>query len=71
MPSGRHVKVAKFEILKPVGDMKWKEFADLLRKVRYRVFRLANLCVSEKYLQFHQWRIGPDRRIAKVDRLES
>ena len=36
MPSGRHVKVAKFEILKPAGDMSWREFADLLNKVRWR-----------------------------------
>ncbi len=46
--------------------MKWKEFADLLRKVRYRVFRLANLCVSEKYLQFHQWRTGQIDALPKL-----
>ncbi|MBN2581224.1 MAG: transposase [Pirellulales bacterium] len=50
------VKVAKFEILKPANGMTWKEFRQLLMSVRYRVFRLANLCVSENFLQFHLWR---------------
>jgi IS605 OrfB family transposase len=33
--------------------MPWREFTQLLRDVRYRVFRLGNLIVSEAYLGFH------------------
>lgn len=51
-------KVARFRILKPVPPTTWQELGELLRAVRYRVFRLANLAVSEKYLQFHLWRTG-------------
>jgi len=56
----RHTKVLKLHILKPSGDMTWKELLELLREARYRVFRLANLAVSEAYLNFHQKRISPD-----------
>lgn len=56
----RHTKVLKLRILKPSGDMTWKELLELLREARYRVFRLANLAVSEAYLNFHQKRISPD-----------
>lgn len=48
----RQVKVAKFRILKPC-NMEWDEFGTMLRNVRYRVFRLANLAVSEAYLNYH------------------
>ena len=58
MAKKRHVKVLKIEILKPAGDLSWKELAKLLRDVRYRVFRLANLAVSEAYLNFHLYRTG-------------
>jgi IS605 OrfB family transposase len=51
-------KVLKLEILKPAGDMTWKQLDRLLRDVRYRVFRLANLTVSEAYLSFHLFRTG-------------
>lgn len=54
----RHVKVVRFRILKPSGQMTWPQLADLLRSVRYRVFRLANLAVSEHYLNFHLRRTG-------------
>ena len=49
-------KVAKFRILKPAGEMTWDELGRMLRDVRYRVYRLANLAVSEAYLSFHLWR---------------
>ncbi len=51
-------KVAKFRILKPVGDMTWSQLGQILRDVRYRVYRLANLAVSEAYLSFHLFRTG-------------
>jgi IS605 OrfB family transposase len=59
----RIVKVAKFQILKPAPGMEWKQLAELLRSVRYRVFRLANLCISEAYLEFYLWRIGQSDKI--------
>lgn len=54
----RLVKVAKFRIIKPAGDMSWDELGETLREVRYRVFRLANMAVSEAYMGFHAWRSG-------------
>ena len=54
----RIVKVARFRILKPAGDMTWAELGQSLRDARYRVYRLANLAVSEAYLNFHLWRTG-------------
>jgi len=56
-------KVVKFRIDKVTGQMQWREFTKLLRDVRYRVFRLANLVVSEKYLRFHIFRIGKAEEI--------
>jgi len=56
MPAKTHVKVLRLQILKPADDTKWKDLAKSLRDVRYRVFRLANLVVSEAYLNFHLWR---------------
>ncbi len=52
------VKVAKFRIHKPTGEMTWQELGKLLDNTRYRVYRLANLAVSEAYLNFHLWRTG-------------
>jgi len=46
-------KVATFQIIKPV-NMSWNEFGKMLRDVRYRLFRLANMAVSEAYLNFHK-----------------
>lgn len=54
----RIVKVARFRILKPAGEMTWTQLGKMLRDVRYRVFRLANLSVSEAYLNFHMFRSG-------------
>ncbi len=54
----RVVKVAKYRIIKPVGEMTWPELGEILRTVRYRVFRLGNLAVSEAYLNFHAFRTG-------------
>jgi IS605 OrfB family transposase len=51
--SGRSFKVVKFKIDKALGQTSWREFTQLLRDVRHRVFRLANLVVSEKYLGLH------------------
>jgi IS605 OrfB family transposase len=51
-------KVTKYRILKPVGDMTWNELGQILRDARYRVYRLANLAVSEAYLNFHLFRTG-------------
>ena len=52
------VKVIKIPIVKPCDDMTWDELGKILRDVRYRAFRLANLVVSEAYLNFHLWRAG-------------
>ncbi len=51
-------KVATFQIVKPV-NMDWREFRKLLRDVRYRLWRLGNMAVSEAYLTFHKkYRMG-------------
>lgn len=63
--SQRITKVAKFRILKPAGDMTWDELGKLMRDTRYRVFRLANLAVSEAYLEFHKKRNNPDLEIER------
>ncbi len=54
----RHQKVIRFRILKPTGDTTWRDLASVLRNATYRVFRLANLIVSEAYLRFHLHRTG-------------
>ena len=54
--TSKAIKVLKLPIIKPAGEMSWDELGKLLRDVRYRVFRLANLAVSEAYLNFHLWR---------------
>jgi IS605 OrfB family transposase len=59
------VKVAKLRILKPAGDMNWPELGEMLRTVRYRVFRLANLAVSEAYLNFHAFRSGKSKEFKR------
>ena len=51
MGEARHTKVAKFQILKPASEGKWLELSRLLRDVQYRVYRLGNLVMSEKYIQ--------------------
>ena len=51
-------KVLKLHILKPADGMTWPELGELLKNARYRVFRLANLAVSEEYLRFHLRRKG-------------
>jgi len=61
-------KVVKFRIDKVTGEKQWREFTKLLRDVRYRVFRLANLVVSEKYLSFHIFRTGKAEEI-KVQKI--
>ena len=66
MPDNRITKVLKLEILKPADGMTWNELGQRLRDVRYRVFRLANLAVSEAYLNFHRWRTGRDTEMAKA-----
>jgi len=58
MSEQRHTKVLRLEILKPTDGLSWKELAQLLRDVRYRVFRLGNLAVSEAYLAYHLHRTG-------------
>lgn len=55
------VKVTRLRILKPMGDMTWSELGQTLRDVRYRVFRLANLVISEAYLNFHAYRSGKSK----------
>tara|TARA_Y100001963_G_scaffold159011_1_gene260886 strand:+ start:619 stop:2085 length:1467 start_codon:yes stop_codon:yes gene_type:complete len=58
-------KVAKFEILKPekwVGGERddeactWSELGQLLRNIQYIESRIANLMVSEKYVEFRMLR---------------
>jgi len=51
-------KVTNFRILKPAGDMTWKELGQLLRDARYRTFRMANLALSEAYLNFYLLKKG-------------
>ncbi|MCG3131796.1 MAG: hypothetical protein FLDDKLPJ_02606 [Phycisphaerae bacterium] len=51
-------KVLKLRILKPADDRTWGNLGALLREVRYRVYRLANLYLSEMYLGFHRHRTG-------------
>jgi len=73
MAGQRHTKVAKFQILKPAADMRWSELGRLLRDAQYRVYRLANLALSEKYLRFHLFRTGqteslPECRIGRLNR---
>lgn len=55
----------KIRILKPCDGMTWNELGQLLRDARYRVFRLANLTVSEAYLNFHLWRTGRSQEFKK------
>ncbi len=50
-------KVIRLKVVKPV-NLTWPELAALLRKTRYRVFRLGNLAISDAYLQFQLWRTG-------------
>lgn len=53
-------KVAKFQIVKPV-NMSWTELGKMLRDVRYRYWRLANMAVCDNYMRFYRWRMGqPD-----------
>jgi IS605 OrfB family transposase len=59
LADGRNTKVIKLHILKPADGMDWDELGTLLRDVRYRVFRLANLFISESYLNYHQARKNP------------
>ena len=65
------VKVAKYRILKPAGDMTWSELGQMLRDVRYRVYRLANLAASEAYLNFQIKRQDrtSEYKIAKIGEL--
>ncbi len=65
----RHTKVLKLHILKPGDFMNWKELGDLLREARYRVFRLANMALSEAYLAFHQKRAGVEHKQKKISEL--
>jgi len=58
-------KVLKLKIIKPV-NMDWNELGQALRDTRYRVYRLANLAVSEAYVQFHLWRAGKTDAIPKA-----
>lgn len=55
--TNRLQKVAPFRIVKPV-NMSWKEFGKRLQDVRYRLFRLANMALSQKYLEFQEKRMG-------------
>lgn len=61
VPAGpaRLNKVLKLRILRPADDGRtWDDLGALLREVRYRVYRLANLYLSETYLGFHRYRTG-------------
>jgi hypothetical protein len=46
MPEKRLQKVARFQVLKPAGDVKWTELGRMLRDAQYRVFRLGNLVLT-------------------------
>lgn len=57
LESSRLQKVTKFQIVKPV-NMTWNEFGKIIRDVRYRYWRLANMAVCENYMRFYKWRTG-------------
>jgi len=50
----RLVKVLPFQVVKST-NMSWLDFSKALRDVRYRLWRLANIAISERYVQFQQW----------------
>lgn len=50
-------KVATFQIIKPL-NMQWSEFGKMIRDVRYRYWRLANMALCENYMRFYQFRTG-------------
>jgi len=52
-------KVTKFQIIKPV-NMTWEELGKMLRDVRYRLWRLANMAVCENYMRFYKWETGEE-----------
>jgi len=62
----RHTRVTRFPILEPGAGLSWPDLTALLRDVRYRVHRLANLAVSEAYLGFYLWRTGQAERIGRA-----
>ena len=71
----RHVKVLKLKIAKPEGETSWPELNDLLFGVRYRVFRLANLYMTDRFQHFMKLRSGelpekskPGNTIADLNR---
>ncbi len=68
----RNVKAAKFEIIKPV-NMSWDELGEILRDIRYRVWRLANLAVSEEYLRYRMgWKKGSkEYKNGTIDKLNN
>jgi IS605 OrfB family transposase len=68
MSQKRHTKVIKLEIVKPV-NMTWNELGQILRDVRYRVYRLANMALSEMYLQFHGRRTSREYSKTKISAL--
>jgi len=67
-------KVATFQIVKPL-NMSWGELGKMLRNVRYRYWRLANMAVTESYIRFHrQIRMGQsddsdDYKVKNLNRL--
>ncbi len=62
----RHSRVARFPVLAPADGLTWSELDALLRDVRYRVHRLANLAVSEAYLGFYLWRTGQAEQVRRM-----
>jgi IS605 OrfB family transposase len=71
MAANRITKVIRLRVLKPANSMSWRELGQMLRDVRYRVSRLANLTVIEAYLNFHLWRTGQSEQFttAKASQL--
>jgi len=63
MDAKRLNKVLKLDIVKPLGAMTWPELGAMLRTVRYRVFRLANIAITEKY---QNWRAGTGQPTTKM-----
>jgi len=62
----RNIGVIKFEILKPLGGMTWKELSNILRDVRYRTQRLANKFMSERFLEAKLRQSNPGKEIPKT-----
>ena len=72
MSNQRHTKVAKFQILKPTGDMKWAELGRLLRDAQYGVFGWQVLLLAKSIcnslVSDPPGTVLPERKIGALNR---